>query len=175
MGVVFLPPTPHASPSSGCVWPRSQQDRLACRFRYMWWMLTFSSRSALLRIGQIAFASLLRLAQVYVLDASLWLISEADHSGEQMGSVLDAACCAGTCRTPTQIGSLDVNNVGISIPNTLPLASIIDTTFICLRYIVQWSEHRARRRQHRVAHLHGVRLHARRAWYITDVSVRTFH
>ena len=31
----------------------------------------------------------------------------------QMGSVLNAACCAGTCRKPLDIASLDYNNVGI--------------------------------------------------------------
>ena len=29
-----------------------------------------------------------------------------------MGSVLNAACCAGTCRKPLDIASLDYNNVG---------------------------------------------------------------
>ncbi len=49
-----------------------------------------------------------------------------------MASVLDAACCAGTCRTPLQIGSLDVNTVGISTPNALTLGSLLIGTFVCL-------------------------------------------
>lgn len=30
---------------------------------------------------------------------------------KQMGSLLDAACCAGTCRKPLDIGNLDVSKV----------------------------------------------------------------
>lgn len=52
-----------------------------------------------------------------------------------MGSVLDAACCAGTCRTSTQIGSLDVNNVGISTSDALPLGSLLIGTLVCVSVI----------------------------------------
>lgn len=70
------------------------------------------------------FVQLLQHALEYVFRFS-WRCWLADSINGQMGPVLDAACCAGTCHQPTDIVSLDYNNVRTTVSMTLGAQTIL--------------------------------------------------